>query len=255
VKISGTPAIWNNVAYQLAMKDAHLDVARRYAESAVSSTAARLRNLTLDQIKQGDLGLTSSLASYWDTLGWVAFAEGHVDVAKKYVSAAWELGQAGDEGDHLGQICEKSGDKAGAAHWYALALSGRRPEPETRSRLAAVVGGDDKVDAMIGKSREEFERQRTVKVKNSSKQEGRADFFLLLGGAGAAAVTVEDAKFVSGNDGMKNGADTLRGLKYSQKVPDDTPVKILRRGTLSCAAAEEECTLLLALPEDVRSVD
>ncbi|MFZ0771522.1 MAG: DUF3857 domain-containing protein [Candidatus Sulfotelmatobacter sp.] len=255
VKISGTPLIWNDIAYQLTLKNAHLDVARRYAESAVSSTAARLRNLTLDQIKQGDLGLTSALASYWDTLGWVAFAEGHLDVAKKYVSAAWELGQRGDEGDHLGQICEKSGDKAGAAHWYALALSGRRPEPETRSRLAALVAGDDKVDAMVAKFRDELERQRTVKLKSATRQEGRADFFLLLGGAGASAVTVEGAKFVSGNDGLKDLGDTLRSLKYSQNVPDDTPVKILRRGTLSCTAAEGQCTLLLALPEDVKSVD
>src|SRR5271156_4962230 len=116
-----------------------LDVARRYAESAVSAKAARLRNLSLEQIKQSDLGLTSSLASYWDTLGWVAFAEGHREVAKTYVSAAWELGQAGDEGDHMGQICEKSGDKGEASHWYAVVLSGRRPEAETRGRLAGVA--------------------------------------------------------------------------------------------------------------------
>src|ERR1019366_10260486 len=36
-----------------------------------------------------DLGLVSSLESYWDTLGWVAFGEGKLDLAEKYVSAAW----------------------------------------------------------------------------------------------------------------------------------------------------------------------
>jgi tetratricopeptide (TPR) repeat protein len=253
VKISGTPLIWNDIAYQLALKNAHLDVARRYAESAVSSTATRLRNLTLDQIKQSDLGLTSALASYWDTLGWVAFAEGHGDAAKTYLSAAWELGERGDEGDHLGQICEKGGDRKEAVRWYALALSGRRPELETRGRLASVAGGDDKVDAMVAKYRDEFEQARTVKLKGAGKQDGRADFFLLLGGTGAAGATIEDVKFVSGSDGLKAVADTLRSAKYSQKLPDETPVKILRRGTLSCGAGE--CTLLLALPEDVRSVD
>jgi len=255
VQTSGTAAIWNDIAYHLAVKNAHLDVARRYAESAVSATATRLRNLSLDQIKQSDLGLTSALGNYWDTLGWVAFAEGHLGLAKTYVSAAWELGQAGDEGDHLGQICEKSGDKEAAAHWYALALNGRRPEAETRGRLAGVVGGDDKVDALMAKYREEPVGARTVKVKNAAKRDGRADFFLLLGGGGASEVTAEDAKFVSGSEGLKDLADALRSVKYIQKVPDGTPVKILRRGTLSCSVGDGECTLLLELPEDVRSVD
>ncbi len=252
VKISARPAVWNNIAYRLAEKSVHLDVARRYAESAVSSTATRLRNLTLDQMKQADLPLTYDVANYWDTLGWVAFAEGHPDVAKKYVSPAWELGQSGEEGDHMGQISEKSGDKEGAAHWYALALSGRSPELGTRGRLAAVAGGDDKVDTLVAKYRDEFEQGRTVKFK-SGKQDGHADFFLLLGGTGAAGVTIEDVKFVSGSEGMKEVGDALRGVKYSQRVPDDSPVKILRRGTVRCSAGE--CMLVLALPEDVRSVD
>ena len=252
IKISAAPATWNSIAYRLALKSAHLDLARRYAESAVSSTATRLRNLTLDQIKQHDLGLTYALANYWDTLGWVAFAEGHLDVAKKYISAAWELGESAEEGDHMGQICEKSGDKEGAVRWYAVALSARRPEEETRGRLAVVAGGDDKVDALVAKYRDEFERERTLKVKSAGKQEGRADFFLLLGGGGAYGLTVEDTKFVSGNEGLKEVV-AASSAKYRQKVPDETPVKILRRGTVSCSAGV--CTLVMALPEDVRSVD
>ncbi len=45
LKISTKPVVWNNIAYQLARKKAHLDVARRYADSAVTSTAAALRTL------------------------------------------------------------------------------------------------------------------------------------------------------------------------------------------------------------------
>jgi tetratricopeptide (TPR) repeat protein len=253
VKISAAPFVWNGIAYHLALKSAHLDVARRYAESAVSSTATRLRNLNLDQIKQNDVGLTYSLASYWDTLGWVAFAEGHLDVAKKYVSAAWELGESADEGDHMGQICEKNGDKEGAIRWYALALSGRRPEVETRRRLAALAGGDGKVDAVMAKYRDELEKLRTMAFKSGVKLDGRADFFLLRGGIGAAGVTIEDVKFISGGEGLKEVGDAIRGVKYSQRVPDETPVKILRRARVSCTAGE--CTMVLALAEDVRSVD
>jgi tetratricopeptide (TPR) repeat protein len=253
-KTSATALIWNEIAYQMALKNAHLDIARRYAESAVSSTAARLRNLTLDQIKQGDLGLTSTLSAYWDTLGWVAFAEGNLEQAKKYVSAAWDLGQQSDEADHMGQICQKAGDKQEAIRWYALALSTRRPEVETRGRLAALAGGDEKVDTLIAKYRGELEATRTIKLQSPAKLDGNHDFFLLLGGSGNGVVTIEDAKPVNGSEGLKEISDALRAAKYSQRVPDETSLKLLRRGKVSCSGSGD-CILIMMLPQDVRSVD
>ena len=50
--ISASPLVWNNIAYQLSLKNTHLDKAQQYAESAVASTAAGLRNLSLDQLNQ-----------------------------------------------------------------------------------------------------------------------------------------------------------------------------------------------------------
>jgi hypothetical protein len=65
-----------------------------------------------------------------------------------------------------------------------------------------VAGSDDKVDTLAAKYRDEFEQGRTVKF-GSAKQDGRGDFFLLLGGTGTAGATIEDVKFVSGSEGMK----------------------------------------------------
>jgi tetratricopeptide (TPR) repeat protein len=253
LKISATPLIWNDIAYQLALKNAHLDRARSYAESAVSATAAELRNLSLDQVNKRDPGRTSSLASYWDTLGWVAFAEGKLEIAERYVSAAWQLGGRADEGDHLGQIYEKRGKKEDAARLYALAMSARRPELETRNRLAALAGGEDKVDAVVGKYRDQLPQERTIKLSNPAKIDGKADFFVLLSQGRDAAAKVEGVAFMSGDEKLKGYTDALRTARYGQNFPDETPLKILRRGTLSCKA--DDCTFLLALPDDVRSVD
>jgi Flp pilus assembly protein TadD len=255
LKISATPAVWNNIAYELAMQKVHLDRARSYAESSVSATAAGLRNVSLDQLDRKQLGLASSLGVYWDTLGWVEFAGGNIDKAQKYVFAAWQLGQYTDQADHLGQIYEKKADKPQAIHFYALAMSARRPEPETRGRLAALLGGDDKVDAVVEKYRDELQQQRSVKLPNTSKQEGKADFFLLLSVAPGSDAIGEAARFVSGDEKLKGLADVLHSAKYHQTFPDETPVKILRRGTVTCTAASSECTMLFALPEDVSSVD
>jgi hypothetical protein len=90
---------------------------------------------------------------------------------------------------------------------------------------------------------------------NTSKQTGKAEFFVLLANGSHAEVSVEDVKFASGDANMKAFADTVRSARYGQTLPDETAVKILRRATLSCTAGEPDCTFLLILPEDVRSVD
>ena len=129
------------------LEEAHLDRAQQYAESAVSATAAALRNVSLDRLSNSDLLQVRSLIAYWDTLGWVHFYEGNLPQAEKYVAAAWTLGHHGEVGDHLGQIYQKRGDKDRARQTYALSLNGLRPDPETRGRLAALAGGDAKADA------------------------------------------------------------------------------------------------------------
>jgi tetratricopeptide (TPR) repeat protein len=254
IEISATPLVWNNIAYQLSLKNTHLDKAQQYAESAVAATAAGLRNLSLDQLNQRDLALVPSLIAYWDTLGWVFYAEGQLDKAEKYVSAAWSLGHHGEVGDHLGQIYEKRGDKERAITTYALAMNGLRPIPETRGRLSGLVGGPDKVDAVVSKHHDELQQMRTTQLKDPPPQTGNAEFWVLLGTTRNGA-SVESVKFVSGEEKLRSLEAALQRLKFNVNFPDDTPAKILRRGTLSCSQAAGNCTFVLMLPDDVRSIN
>jgi tetratricopeptide (TPR) repeat protein len=254
VELAATPLVWNNIAYQLSLKDSHLDRAQQYAESAVSATAAALRNVSLDRLSQKDLPLVSSLVAYWDTLGWVHFAEGDFSKAEKYVAAAWELGHHAEVGDHLGQIYEKRGDKDRALRTYALSMNGLRPTPETRVRLASLAGGDAKADAAVAHYREELPHLSTIDLGKAT-QTGNADFFILLSGGGGSAARVDAVKFVSGDEKLKSFTEALRTADYHITFPDDTPVKVFRRGTLSCSMTTRTCTFALMLPDDVRTVD
>jgi len=259
VELSATPLVWNNIAYQLSLKNSHLDRAQQYAESAISATTAALRNVSLDRLTAQELPLVPSLIAYWDTLGWVYFSEGNLDKAEKYVSSAWQLGHHGEVGDHLGQIYEKEGKKDLALRTYALCLSGLRPIPETRDRLASLAGGSGQVDAAVAKYKEDLQRLRTIDLGKVAKETGSADFFVLLsrgpGRAGSSAATVEAVKFASGDEKLKVFTEALRTAEYRLTFPDDTPVKILRRGILSCSTAIGTCTFVLMLPDDVRTVD
>ena len=253
IELSATPLVWNNIAYQLSLKGTHLDKAQQYAESAVSATAAALRNLSLDRLTQQDIPLVSSLVAYWDTLGWVHFAEGDFDKAEKYVSAAWGLGHHGEVGDHLGQIYEKRGEKDQALRTYALSMNGLRPTPETRGRLASLAGGDTKADAAVARYKDDLQHQLTVDLGKAT-QTGNADFFILLSGGAGSTSKVDAVKFVSGDEKLKSFTEALRTADYHLTFPDATPVKILRRGTLSCQMPNK-CEFVLTLPDDVRTVD
>jgi tetratricopeptide (TPR) repeat protein len=254
VELNATPLIWNNIAYQLSLKKSHLDKAQQYAESAVSSTAAALRNVSLDRLSLPDLQLVSSLIAYWDTLGWVHFGEGNLDKAEKYVAAAWGLGHHGEVGDHLAQIYEKRGDKDRALRTYALSLNGLRPTPETHVRLASLAGGEAKADAAVARYKDELQHLITVDLGKAT-QTGNADFFILLSGGGGSATKVDAVKFVSGDEKLKTFTEALRVADYHLTFPDDTPVKVFRRGTLSCSVTTGKCEFVLTLPDDMHTVD
>jgi tetratricopeptide (TPR) repeat protein len=253
VELSATPLVWNNIAYQLSLKHSHLDRAQQYAESAVSATTAALRNLSIDRLTQQELSLMSSLIAYWDTLGWVCFDEGKLDKAEKYVSAAWGLGQHGEVGDHLGQIYEKQGKKDRALETYELAVTGVRPIPETKERIDALAKGDSKLNRGA-KNNQSLQSLRTIDL-GKSKETGTADFFVLLSGVAGSPAKAEAVKFVSGDDKLKIFTEALRTAEYRLTFPDDTPLKILRRGTLTCSPTTGTCTFILTLPDDVRTVD
>jgi Flp pilus assembly protein TadD len=249
VELAPSPPVWNNIAYQLSLKKARLELAQQYAESAVATTAAASRNLTLDHAALRDLYLTEQMANYWDTLGWVYFAKGDVEKAEKYVLAAWQLGGHGEVGQHLAEIYEKKGQKKLAIETYARSLQATRPTPESREKLAALVG-DKQLPAVLAKNTEGLQNLRTVHLGKIAKATGSADFLLLLGPGGA-----ESLKFISGESKLKPVSEALRSAKYEVSTPDDTPVKLLRRGTLMCSTLTGNCDFVMLFPEDVRSVE
>jgi predicted negative regulator of RcsB-dependent stress response len=254
VDLSATPEVWNDIAYQLSLKQTHLDRAQQYSESAVAAVSAALRNATLDQLSQRDLGLVISLDANWDTLGWVYLGRGDLNKAEKYVAAAWILGQHGEVGDHLGQLYEKEGRKDDAIRAYAMAMSGLRPTPETRTHLAALVGGDGKVTATTDKYRDQLQSTRTIPLGKVAKDTGSAEFFVMLV-ASKTGTTVDSVKFISGDEKLKVFTEALRNAKIDMKFPDETPTKIPRRGVLGCSKITGDCNFVMLLPEDVRSVD
>ena len=237
VKDSPTPIMWNNVAYALAEQKQSLDRAQKYAESAIAMTVASLNNLPMDQLLEDGAGLTNSLASYWDTLGWIYFQQGKTDEAEKYVRASWDISQGGEVGDHLAQIYEKRGLKDRAIEMYAETLASPTPVPETRDRLAKLVG-EKKVDALVEAKRSKLADERSMALGKGTA-DGFAEFHIVQRGP-----AVENIKFSKGSSSLKDFSDKLKGLKYPG-LASAADTRLYRRGIVSCSKTTSRCDLVL----------
>ena len=254
VELAQTPAVWNNVAYSLADHQLELDKAQQYAESAVSTTSANLRNVDLAHLSIDDLQAVSNLGIYWDTLGWVHFQKDELQEAERYIRASWLLDQHGEVGDHLAQIDQKRGEKDQAIHMYSLSLGAAHSVPETRARLIGLLGPQAKIEDLVSQAKPELTAHRTFSIGKGSGETSEADFLVLLS-PGSKDSKVEAVKFVSGNQNLRPFAERLRAVDFGPMFPDATPARIVRRGTLACSATTGNCTFTLVLPENLRTVN
>src|SRR5262249_10130906 len=256
VELAPAPGIWNNVAYELSTHRSHLDKALTYAESAISATEAGLRNVNVDHITLNDVGLVMSIGSYWDTLGWVYFQNNQLDKAKRYIEAAWLLDQHSVVGDHFGQFNEKLGGKQDAIRHYAMASTANHKVPEAEQHLKSLLP-DAKLDmAEIERARAELLAMRSVRLPWSGKS-ATAEVFLTFGAPPSQGKSVkpDQVKFVRGDEALRSSTDKLQTAAFPLQFPDETPIKLVRRGVLTCADSTHQCQVVLMLPEDVRTVD
>lgn len=245
IELSPTPETWNNIAYQLSLKKAHLDKAQQYAESAVSATAAALRNVTLGKVTLRELALVNSLSAYWDTLGWVFYVKGDLDKAQRYIQGSWDISARGEVGDHLGQLYEARGDKAKAAEWYALALKADRPELDTMDRLKKLVG-EKEAEKMASAAVQKMQDLRTYKLKPAAKS-ASGEVWVLIGPGGVT----EDLRFIKGGDELKPLEPQIRGNQFRMAFPEDSPARVVRRGVVVCGEPGG-CQLVLEPLETTR---
>jgi tetratricopeptide (TPR) repeat protein len=257
VKLSPEPITWNNVAYFLALGNLHLDKAQQYAESAMASVATELRNVELDDLTLENLTEINTLGNHWDTLGWVHFKKGNLDLAEKYATASWLLVQQSEVGDHLGQINEKRGKKEEAIRWYALAAVVYRPMPEARENLARLAG-KEKVESLLGKAKAELAQSRAVKLGTLLKDEKEkleAEFYIVAVPGAERSAQVTEAQFIRGAEKLRPVAGALKGAKYPIIFPNEMATKLIRRGKLTCQPNNGECSFVLLPPEETTSVD
>jgi tetratricopeptide (TPR) repeat protein len=254
VELSPTPEIWNNIAYDLVQKNVNLGKAQSYAQSAVDSTAAALRNIDIDHLTSNDLGEVQNIGAYWDTLGWIYFTRGDLEHAEPFLRASWQLTQNGDVGDHLAQLYAKQGKTVDAVRTYAEAITAPHADSGSRARLAALLSDAGKSDEAAKSAANDLLARRSFKVNKTGDESGEAYFYILVVPTEKSA-KLESVKFIRGDNSLRQATAQIRTIDFGNSQVTSPPTKLLRRGKLTCEATAKTCTLLLDHPEDVRTVN
>ena len=257
LKLDRSPLVLNDIAYYLAVEGVQLDKAVQYAESAVASMANSLRNVEVGNLTMDDLRNVSSLAAYWDTLGWVYFRKGDLDAAEKYLKAAWLLQQHSEVGHHVGAVAEKRGNKQEAIRLYAQGAVADYVRPEARESLLKLTT-QDSVEKLLETARKElpsYNKFDLGQLVPNLKEPAEAEFFVVIAPDASRNAQVVDVKFIKGADSLKGFASQLKSVKYSLVFPDASPTKIVRRGALICLPKPGPCTFTLVSPDLITSVD
>lgn len=254
IDIDSTPLSLNNIGYELADANKQLPIALDYAQKAVQQEEQAAGKVKLANLTTPDLFHTVSLASYWDTLGWAYFRMEKLNDAEKYLNAAWVLSASPVIGDHLAQVYAKERKKKDAIHTFRLALSENR-DAELSNTISdhLLQLGAHSEDTFKFDGGAELSRARTFPVASLKATSGSAEFFLLFA-PGPNGSKLEDSKFISGSDEMKDAGKALTNVDFDVPFPDQGPERLLRRGILSCDAITH-CTFVLYPPSSVRSVN
>jgi tetratricopeptide (TPR) repeat protein len=242
--------ILNDAAYTLADNNLRLDNALSYAEQAVKDQERDTEAISLDRLTLKDIQTMLPLAAYWDTLGWVHFRLGHLDIAEEYLTAGWDLTQDPVIADHLGQVYEKEGKKHEAVVAYSRALSASHPPDEMWARLDALwTDGKHQSDEEVNPG--VLQNLRTTKLGKLAKKHASAEFFILF----APGPKVVGVKFISGAEELRDAGKALSVAKFDVPFPTDSPAQIIRRGILDCEPELPGCLFVFIPPDSVQSVN
>ena len=230
LEIDSGAEMLNNVGYEMAEAGASLPDALGYSQRSVKEVEERSQKVDLENIQNADLQLPLRISAYWDTLGWIYFKMGDLAQAEGYLNSAWQLGQDGVAGDHLGQVYEKEKKLPAALHMYNLALEANPRLEETPSRMRNLAHVPLPKKGMS--AGEELSQMRTVKLPTIIKETANADFDILVVPSGK----IEKANFFRGSELLRFAGESLEKAPFLELFPPGSTAHLLRRGILSCSS-------------------
>jgi len=233
---SPNSALKNDVAYKLAMDNAHLPSAQSLAEQAVLMEEKQTANLDPERANAEAFSHMMILSRYWTTIGWVYFREGKLAQAEAFTRAAWELAPQGFVGAHLGRIYDKEHRPKDAIDIYRMALNApASPSQREQIQTRLVDLGEIKPDPLP--------LAITTPLPSLNPQ--------LPGSDGAAVVDIilthdnpPAVFFLQGSSTLREPVTKAIQTALATALPDSGPERVFRRARITCAVGETPACML-----------
>jgi tetratricopeptide (TPR) repeat protein len=237
------PDVLNGGAYTLSETGLDLDVAEVASRKSIATLEEKSAGFTTESANPSAFALTTSLANFWDTLGWILFKEGKVDAAQAFISPAWRLSLRGEIGSHLGQIYEAEGKKNKAATVFALSQDAldQNSQPDERRRIIESIdrlkAEGAKPDSMTGTGA--LQDLRTFKFAYPKGASGWGAFRLEATTAG-----VIESQQMSGAQTLDGVKSVIGAKKFPEFFPPDSKAHLLLSAVIDCSSGTT-CEIVL----------
>jgi len=242
------PAMMNNTAYELADAGLELQAAEAVTRTALGKMEDESKTWTLDENPQTLAAKSRLIEMTWDTMGWILYREGKSQEAMSYVEAAWKSNQDAEEGLHLGELLEKTGDKNAALTAYELAdatISGydamglkkapeeREIELEKRAEALRKAG----VKSSVHDARKALQEGRTISLGPANGLAATVEYRILF-----SEGKVEKVKAI-GIQPLKREEDRVMTVKLAGFWPVGSQARLVRTAMLNCHSGVCEVVL------------
>jgi predicted Zn-dependent protease len=237
------PDVLNDGAFTLSETGLDLDVAEDASRKSIAKLEEKSAGFTTESANPSAFALTTALANYWDTLGWILFKEGKLDAAQAFIAPAWRVSLRGEIGSHLGQIYEAEGKKNKAATVFALAQDALEQNslPDERRRIIESIDRlkteGAKPDSMTGTGA--LQDLRTFKFPHPQGASGWGAFRLEATTAG-----VIESQQMSGAQTLDSVKSTVGAIKFPDFFPPDSKAHLLLSAVIDCSSSTN-CEVVL----------
>lgn len=222
-------------------------IARELALSALTVVTPYLAGLSEESYDKEDLLWMKPLADAWYLIGAGALADGRLEIADRYLTAAWRHGYSPRSGWLLGELRERQGRLVEAIDLWRIASA--LPDanlvlpPDRESRVAAARERlPDHTFKDLGELHFELAQSHMVPLKGTAQLS--AQVLLLIDSAGS----VEHVRSVSPLEQgeLERQMAALEPIQLALPRPDDKPIKLVRSALLMCEG--QPCMLFMVPP-------
>jgi tetratricopeptide (TPR) repeat protein/transglutaminase-like putative cysteine protease len=188
----------------------------------------------------------SLVAFFWSEIGWAYSQMDNLDLAERYLTAAWNMTSTAAVGSRLGQVHEKGNKKELAMKTYAEAMAGDGSKDGIEDRLRKLAGKGSDVKKLLQAGRDAVAAARMVQLRGTCATSGSGELTLVFT-HGPKPEDVILGKEASPQ--LKRCTETIKKHSFPITFPDDARQRVGREAVMYCDA--KSCTISLVPPPPI----